>query len=273
VHDFEFQRYVTVGQYLATDSPLHHLDPRARLVSGALLLIAITAAPHLSGLGLALVVVLLALVAARIPLSYALRGLVAPLPFILFLALLQILFGSPGNEFPAWFTLGPLHTSKMDLLIGSIIIVRFAALILLISLTSAIISTSELVHSLQALLRPLATLGIPTQDLVLMAQVTLRFLPLLALEAERIAKAQASRGAEWGVKKKGLANRIRQVVPMVLPLFITSLRRSENLALAMDARAYGVLDKRTSMTEPHFNWKDASAILIGITVSLAIFLV
>jgi energy-coupling factor transport system permease protein len=103
--------------------------------------------------------------------------------------------------------------------------------------------------------------------------VTLRFLPFLAQSAERIAKAQASRGADWGVKKKGLVNRIRQVVPMVLPLFITSLRRSENLALAMAARAYGVLATRTSMTEPHFTWKDAAAILIGITVSLAIFLV
>ncbi|MDX9955297.1 MAG: energy-coupling factor transporter transmembrane protein EcfT, partial [Anaerolineae bacterium] len=81
MHDFEFQRYVTVGQYLATGSPLHHLDPRTRLVSSAFLLVAITAAPHLSGLGLALVITFLALIAARVPLGYALRGLLAPLPF------------------------------------------------------------------------------------------------------------------------------------------------------------------------------------------------
>ena len=91
--------------------------------------------------------------------------------------------------------------------------------------------------------------------------------------AERIVKAQASRGSDWGTKKKGLVNRIKQVVPMIIPLFITSLRRSENLALAMDARAYGVYNRRTSMTEMHFTWKDALAVLISIMVSLAIFLV
>lgn len=272
MHDFEFQRYVTVGQYLATNSPLHHLDPRARLVSSALLLIAITTAPHLSGLGLALVLILLALVAARIPLSYALRGLVAPLPFILFLALLQILFGSPGNEFPAWFTLGPLHISKIDLLTGGIIIVRFAALILLISLTSAIISTSELVHSLQALLRPLAALGIPTQDIVLMAQVTLRFLPLLALEAERIAKAQASRGAEWGTGKTGILRRVRQALPLLVPLFLNSLQRAEALALAMEARGYHGGKGRTSMVELHFHFTDAVALVASSALSALIVL-
>ena len=110
-------------------------------------------------------------------------------------------------------------------------------------------------------------------DFIMVIQVTLRFLPFLAQSAERIAKAQASRGSDWGTKRKGLINRIRQVVPMLIPLFITSLRRSENLALAMDARAYGVLPYRTSMTELDFKWGDALAVLISIMVSLAIFLV
>lgn len=270
MHDFEFQRYVTVGQYLATGSPLHHLDPRTRLVSSAFLLVAITAAPHLSGLGLALGITFLALIAARVPLGYALRGLLAPLPFILFLALLQILFGSSEDASPVWFTLGPLHISKVDLLTGSTIIVRFAALILLISLTSAIISTAELVHGLQALLRPLAVLGIPTQDIVLMTQVTLRFLPLLALEAERIAKAQASRGAEWGTGKTGILRRVRQALPLLVPLFLNSLQRAEALALAMEARGYHGGKGRTSMIELRFRVADATALVIASALGVLI---
>ena len=99
--DFEFQRYVTIGQYLATGSPLHRLDPRTRLLSGACLLIAVTAARHLQGLGLALGIALAALLIARVPLNYALRGLLAPLPFILFLAVLQMLIGPQAADAPA----------------------------------------------------------------------------------------------------------------------------------------------------------------------------
>jgi len=272
VPDFEFQRYVTIGQYLATGSPLHRLDPRTRLLSGACLLIAVTAARHLQGLGLALGIALAALLIARVPLNYALRGLLAPLPFILFLAVLQMLIGPQAADAPALVSLGPLQISMQDVLAGVTIIARFIALILLISLTSAIISTSEFVHGLEALLRPFTALGLPTQDLVLMAQVTLRFLPLLALEAERIAKAQASRGAEWGTGKTGILQRVRQTLPLLVPLFLNSLQRAEALALAMEARGYHSGKGRTSMTELHFRAGDAVALLIVAGMSALILL-
>jgi energy-coupling factor transport system permease protein len=107
-------------------------------------------------------------------------------------------------------------------------------------------------------------------DLVMVMQITLRFVPLLTQTAERIAKAQASRGAEWGSKTKGLINRIKQILPLVVPLFVISLRRAENLALAMDARAYGYLDYRTSMVEMKFTIKDAIAVILNLIVSLII---
>lgn len=273
MHDFEFLRYVTVGQYLATGSPLHRLDPRTRLVGGALLLIAVTAAPQLAGLGLALGITLLALLAARVPLNYALRGLLPPLPFIGFLAVLQMLIGPQADTLPLLLTLGPIHISGADLLASALLVARFAALILLISLSSAIISTSELVHGLQSLLRPLTALGLPTQDVVLMMQVTLRFLPLLALEAEHIAKAQASRGAEWGVGKVGLLRRIRQTLPLLVPLFLNSLQRAEALALAMEARGYYSGKGRTSMTELHFRAADVAALSAALALSALILLI
>lgn len=270
--DFEFLRYVTVGQYLATGSPLHRLDPRTRLVGSALLLIAVTAAPHLAGLGLALGATLGALLVARIPLRYALRGLLPPLPFIGFLALLQIIVGPRTEAAPALLALGPLRISGADLLAGAMLLARFVALILLISLQSAIISTSELVHGLQALLKPLTAVGLPTHDVVLMAQVTLRFLPLLALEAERIAKAQASRGADWGAGKAGLLRRVRQTLPLLVPLFLNSLQRAEALALAMEARGYTGGKERTSMTELHFGARDLVALSIAVALSAGIVL-
>ena len=268
--DFEFQRFITIGQYLPTGSVIHRLDPRTRLVAGALLVGAITGVPHFAGLGLLVVLVLAALVAARIPLAYALKGLLPPLPFIAFLALLQVFFGpqEDGALIWAWRF---VHISWADLRVGAMLIGRFAALILAISLFSFCISTREMVTGLDALLKPLTALGLPTHDVVLMVQVTLRFLPLLAREAERIAKSQASRGAEWGTGRGGLFKRTRQALPVLVPLFLTSLRRAESLALAMEARSYTGGRGRTSMMTLRFRLVDGLAMLL-VTVSAGIAL-
>jgi energy-coupling factor transport system permease protein len=116
-------------------------------------------------------------------------------------------------------------------------------------------------------------IGIHTMDLVMVMQVSIRFLPLLAQSAERIAKAQASRGAEWGVKSGGLVSQVKRVIPLIVPLFLTSLRRAETLALAMDARAYGLKNQRTSLYELNLQWKDLWFILIGLTaICVIVFL-
>jgi len=101
-------------------------------------------------------------------------------------------------------------------------------------------------------------------------QVTLRFLPFLAQSAERIAKAQASRGAEWGAKSKGLAGRVRQIAPLIIPLFTTSLRRAETMALAMDARAYGFKANRTSLYEYSFNRRDIVFLIVMLALTAAV---
>ena len=270
--EFEFLRFITIGQYLPTGSVIHRLDPRARLLGGLLLLAAITAASRWTGLALALVVLYGLLRLARISPGYALQGLLAPLPFILFLALLQLLFGPEAGSSPVLIAVGPVRISTADLLHALILILRFAGLVLGISLLSFCIATTELVHSLEALLRPLTALGLPTHDLFLMIQGSLRFLPLAAQEAERIAKAQASRGADWGTGRGGLLRRVRQVLPILVPLFLTSLHRAENLALAMEARGYAGSKGRTSMVRLHFHPQDAWALILVIALALAIVL-
>jgi energy-coupling factor transport system permease protein len=101
----------------------------------------------------------------------------------------------------------------------------------------------------------------------------MRFLPLLAQSAERIAKAQASRGSEWGTRKGNLFSQVKQIIPLIVPLFLISLRRAETMALAMDARAYGLKNQRTSLYELHFDWKDALFLAIGACfIGLILFL-
>lgn len=270
--DFEFQRFVTIGQYIPTGSPIHGLDPRTRLVAAALLLVAVTAAPHLLGLALSIVAILSFVVLARVPLTYVWRGLVAPLPFIMFLVVLQILL-NPSSAPQPWAALGPIRISADNVLDGAKILLRFPALILTITLLSACTETTEAVRGLSLLLHPLTRLGLPVQDFVLMVQVALRFLPLLTREAERIAKSQASRGAEWGTGRGGPLRRARQALPVLLPLFLISLERAENLALAMEARGYRGQAARTSMVALHFERRDAVAILIVAAVAAVILVV
>lgn len=263
MHNFEFLRMVNIGQYLPLDSTLHRLDARARILMYLLILMAATFTAQPAGLLFALLVVLILLSIGRIPLNFALRGLLPPLPFLLILAVLQVFVSiRPSSALPL-FELGIFKIYASGLISAGMLLLRFCVLILALSLSSFTLSTSEMIHGLESLLTPFSRFGLPVHDLVMVLQVTIRFIPFLAIAAERIAKAQASRGAEWGVRRGNVFQRVRQIVPLIVPLFLTSLRRAETMALAMDARAYGSTPRRTSMHTMHFGWKDAAALLLG----------
>ncbi len=271
--DFEYLRSVNLGQYIATGSPIHRLDPRARLIAGLLLLAAITFTPRLPGVLFGLALALLLLILARIPLGFATRSLLPPLPFLLFLAVLQVIFPPHGAGGPILLQISWVRLSLDGVLSGITLLLRFAALILTLSLTSFCISTSELTHGLESLLSPLERLGLPTGDLVMSIQVMLRFIPFLAQSAEQIAKAQASRGADWGTRRGGPISRVKQAFPVIIPLFLTGLRKAENLALAMEARGYGSTGKRTSMIEMRFHSRDGVALAIATLLAAGIVLI
>ncbi|GAP09858.1 ABC-type cobalt transport system, permease component CbiQ [Bellilinea caldifistulae] len=272
MHNFEFLRMVNIGQYLPLNSLLHRLDARARIILYLVILMAATFTAQPAGLFLALLIVLVLLRIGRIPLNFALRGLLPPLPFLLILAVLQVFVSiRPPSALPL-FEFGILKIYASGLVSAGMLLLRFCVLILTLSLSSFTLSTSEMIHGLESLLSPFSRLGLPTHDLVMVLQVTIRFIPFLAMAAERIAKAQASRGAEWGVRKGNIFQRVRQVIPLIVPLFLTSLRRAETMALAMDARAYGSTPQRTSMYTMQFQFKDAVAIIFGAVSATAILI-
>lgn len=263
--EFEFIRGLPFGPYLPVDSPLHRLDPRTRILLVVLFLTALTLASHPLVLVLALMLALAGWRIGRAPYAPLIKGWWTALPFLLILAVLQIIFRI-GRDSAILFTIGPLAVSPEDLWAGGALLLRFSAYMAVIGLAAATISESEMTHGLEVLLRPLSLLHIPAQDFVLAIQVTLRYFPLLALSAERIAKAQASRGADWQPAGWNPVRRARQVIPLFVPLFVTSLRRAENMALAMDARGYGSLPQRTSMITLRFRLVD------GLTIALALIL-
>lgn len=270
--DFEYLRSVNLGQYLPTGSWIHHLDPRARILGAIILVAGATITPRFTGLLFALAMVLILIWAARIPLGFALRGLLLPLPFLVFLAIVQLIF-PPRNAGVVFYRVWIVAITSGGVWAAATLLVRFLTLILALGLASNCISTTEMVRGIERLLAPLNKLGIPTTDFVMTLQVMLRFIPFLALAAERIAKAQASRGAGWGASGGGPLGKVRQVMPMIVPLFLNGLQRAEALALAMDARGYATRAGHTSMLEMHFGWKDALAVAAALVITVGMFLI
>jgi energy-coupling factor transport system permease protein len=271
--EFEFLRSLPFGPYLATGSPVHRLDPRARILLVVGFMAALILARHPIGLLIGLVAVIFAWALGRIPFEPLWRGWRAALPFLLILALIQVLFRSGEAGEQVLFRLFSLPITVTDLWYGLALLLRFTGFMAVLGLAAASLSEAELTRGLEALLEPLSRLRIPTYDFVMIIQVTLRYFPLLAQTAERIAKAQASRGADWQPAGWNFVRRIRQIIPILVPLFITSLRRAENMALAMDVRGYGSLPTRSSMVTLRFHRADALALMVGTAlILLVIFL-
>jgi energy-coupling factor transport system permease protein len=270
--DFEYLQNIPFGQYIATRSPVRKLDARIRVTGFVLLLLAITFSPHLTGLGIAFGFILILLVLLHLPLRYVLRSLLAPLPFLLLLAILQLFFHQTVEPI-VLFKIGSLKITQQAALSAVTLLVRFTDMILLINTASASLSTSEGIQATSNLLSPLTRLGFPSHVLVMVLQVTIHYFPLLAVSAENIAKAQASRGAPIGRGRGNVFQRARQMLPLIVPLFTSSLQKAENLALAMEARAYGVFKERTSLVEFNFHWYDWIALIFVLGLGTAIILV
>jgi len=240
--EFELLRNITIGQYLPTGSIVHRLDPRVKLIVAALLMAALMATLNLVGVALALMAVLTALSLARIPLRYALRGLRSAWAFFLMVAVLQLLLfphqralARGGAVLWQW---GPLLISTASVRLLILLLGRLMSLILLVSLLTFCTTVTELTHGTEHLLRPFQRVGLPAHELALVLTLALRFLPLLAREMERIMKAQAARGADFGTHSWNFLQRTRRMFPLLIPLFLISLRRAEELIEAMESRCY-----------------------------------
>jgi energy-coupling factor transport system permease protein len=266
--EFETLRYVILGQYLPTGSPVHRLDPRVKLAMVVLLLIGTAATDSLLALGGALVAVAGGLALARIPLPFALRGLRSVLLFLLLLAVLQV-FTIPQNDVGRvlwqWWR---LTVTLVDLHAAALLLLRFAVLYLGLTLFSVSTTTTQLAHGVEHLLRPLQRLGLPAHELSLVVVIALRFVPLLGMEAEQIAKAQASRGADLGSRRGNVFRRALHMLPLLVPLHIAALRRAETLILAMEARGYMGGRGRTHLIQLRAGWGDAVALALAFFLTI-----
>lgn len=232
---------VTIGQYYPSDSVVHRLDPRVKIVITLIMAVGIFAVTGFSSLAAVTLFIALVTALARIPPSWLLRGL-RPLVIILVFTLALHLFLSSG---PALARLGPLRLSRTGLATGLFVVGRLILLVLGTSLLTLTTSPIELTDGLEYLLAPLKAVRVPAHELAMMMTIALRFIPTLLLEVDRIMKAQMARGADF--ESGNILRRATNFVPLLIPLFIAVFRRADELALAMEARAYRGGEGRTRM--------------------------
>jgi energy-coupling factor transport system permease protein len=182
----------------------------------------------------------------RIPFAYALGGLVPAIPFIVLLAVLQLLFFGRALDpaSPVVFQWGWIAVTGAVVRLVVVSAARFVEMFFVTSVFTLSTRTTELTHAIEQLLRPLERLLRPVwrvrvaHELALVVTIALRFVPTLALEAERLMKAQVSRGGRWGGSRWRVVAWTRKLLPLLVPLFTFALRRAEELIVAMEARAY-----------------------------------
>jgi energy-coupling factor transport system permease protein len=221
-----------IAQYYPGDSLVHRLDPRAKIVAVTALAIALFTGDTFAALAVYGAAALAGLLLSRVPLSWFWRGLRPILWLVVLTFVAQLLF-VPG---PAFFAVGPLHLTWSGLETATFLCARLVVLVVIGSLLTLTTSPITLTDGLAWLARPLRRVGVPSEELALMMTIALRFIPTLLVEIETIMRAQRARGAEFG--RGGPLRRARALVPLVVPLFVISFRRADELALAMEARCY-----------------------------------
>ena len=259
---------IPLGKYQPGSSAVHLLDPRTKMAGLVVYLAVLFLVKHFVMLALPLLFVAAVLVLSDIPVRYLYTS-VAPMKWLLvFLFLLNLLM-TPGET--VLLKLGPLVIRREALLQACFVTVRLILLISGASLLTLTTSPIGLTDGLEALLTPLTKLKFPAHEIALMLTIALRFIPTLAEETERIRKAQLSRGAD--LESGGLFSRLKAMLPIMTPLFVSAFRRADELAMAMDARCYAGGGGRTRLNELKMRRGDALAFLVlGAFLAAAVLL-
>ena len=242
--EFEFSRNITIGQYLALESVIHKIDPRVKLICFAALVSAITFSTSILANAILVAVGFGLIGLSKIPVRYALSGLKPAIPVVLLLAALQITFYTSaftrGQSCIVFFQLGPIAPNSCGTQLALVSAARFVELLILTSLLTFSTTVTELTLGTERLFSVLQRrFNFPVHELALTMTIALRFVPTFAEELERIAKAQASRGADLGQRGRWrFIRQTRALLPLIVPLFLNALQRAEEMILAMEARCY-----------------------------------
>ncbi|GKH51621.1 MAG: energy-coupling factor transporter transmembrane protein EcfT [Oscillospiraceae bacterium] len=245
---------ITIGQYFPGQSAVHRLDPRMKIILTMLYIVALFVADNFQGLLLSAVFAAAGYLISGIPLSLIRKSMKPVIPIIVFTAVLNMLFVE-GREI---FRLGFLKITLEGVVLAVLMVTRIICLIAGSSLLTYTTSPIALTDAIEQLLVPLKRLKMPVHELAMMMTIALRFIPTLIEETDKIMSAQKARGAD--MESGGIMRRAKALIPILIPLFVSSFRRADELALAMECRCYHGDEGRTRMKQLCYAPRDFMAL-------------
>lgn len=234
-------RDITIGQYYPAPSVLHRLDPRVKLVGTIVFIIMIFCINNIAGYVIATAALAAVIAISRVPVKFMLKGLKAIFFILIFTAVLN-LFLTPGTPVVEWHF---IRITKEGILMALKMAVRLTYLIMGSSVMTLTTTPNHLTDGMEKGLSPLKKIHVPVHDISMIMSIALRFIPILMEETDKIMKAQQARCADF--ESGNIFQRARSLVPVLVPLFISSFRRANDLAMAMEARCYHGGEGRTKM--------------------------
>ncbi len=259
-------RDITLGQFLPGNSAVHRMDPRAKILFLLTIMVFIFVAVNYMGLLLMTLASALVMLITRIRFSLYLKSMKVILIVVIFTGILNLFYGS-GQVLWEWqfikITEGGVNNAIF-------VTIRIATLVLISSVLTFTTSPTDLTDGIERLLSPLKIFHVKVHEIAMMMSIALRFIPVLLEETDKIMNAQKARGAD--MESGGLFKRIKALMPVLIPLFVSSFRRANDLAMAMECRCYNGGKGRTRMKELHFHRVDLFALIYLLVVFAGVIL-
>ena len=250
---------ITLGQYYQTDSLLHRLDPRVKLVGTLVYIISLFIVNTFSGYFVCALSLGAMIWISNVPFGYIVRGMKAIL-ILLLITMAFNMFLTPGELL---VQIGFLKITREGLLFAVKMAIRLTLLVIGSSLMTLTTTPNQLTDAIESLLNPLKRFHVPVHEIAMMMSIALQFIPILMEETDKIMKAQIARGADF--ESKNLIKKMKSLVPLLVPLFISAFRRANDLAMAMEARCYRGGEGRTKMKPLVYEGRDQAAYMLLMT--------
>ena len=247
---------ITIGQYFPGNSLVHRMDPRVKLVLTFAYIVAVFIPRNWVGLAVAVAFLILSVALSRLPIKLIWKSIKPILPLILFTSVINIFFVD-GDPLVDWWI---IHISVQGVVTAVFIALRIVCLIAGSSLLTYTTSPTTLTDALERLMKPLKVLHVHVHEIAMMMTIALRFIPTLVEETDKIMSAQKARGAD--IESGGLMQRIKALIPVLIPLFVSAFRRAFDLATAMESRCYHGGEGRTRMKQLHMVTRDIVCLLV-----------
>lgn len=249
-------RDITIGQYYPVQSPIHRLDPRTKLAITFVYLISLFLANNKYMYLLAVIMLGIYILPSKVPVKYMLKGLQGILVFILLSIVLNMFF-TPGDAFIDWWI---IHISWQGFRTACYTTLRIVLLVLGASVITYTTTPTKLTDGLERAFQWLKVFHVPVHEVAMMISIALRFIPILIEELDKIMKAQQARGADF--ENGSVIKRLKSLFPVILPMFVSAIRRANELALAMEARCYQGGDGRSKMKPLKYTGMDILAYVL-----------